>query len=88
MVTKCANPSCNAVFRYLRDGRLFLVERPSLPHGQEEDFGSTFHRSEYFWLCADCCLTMTIAADRNGQPVITSRTHDYVEPLVATRNGR
>jgi len=32
MITKCANPACSTVFRYLRGGKLFLFEVPqSMP---------------------------------------------------------
>jgi len=45
MLVKCTNPSCSASFRYLRDGRLFRLERePTLR-------SSKTNRVEYFWLC-------------------------------------
>jgi hypothetical protein len=48
MVTKCANPSCNVSFRYLREGKLFLVEPPPFEHAGETEFQKGPHRSEYF----------------------------------------
>ena len=35
MVVKCANPSCGVKFRYLRGGKLFLLEMPPfVPDGR------------------------------------------------------
>ena|SRR5437016_5330724 len=54
MLAKCSNPSCSARFRYLGNGRLFLLESdPALTTGKS-------NRVEYFWLCRDCCSTMTL----------------------------
>jgi hypothetical protein len=62
MVTKCANPSCGASFQYLRLGKLFLVDLPSLsPPGR---------RSEYFWLCGRCCPELTVIVDASGQAAV------------------
>jgi len=55
MLAKCSNPSCSARFRYLRNGKLFLLESdPALTTGKS-------NRVEYFWLCRDCCSTMTLS---------------------------
>ncbi len=67
MVQTCANPECAAPFRYLRQGRLFQVDRD--PAGRL--VGGPFlisedgrpHRLEYFWLCGDCAQHMTLAID-------------------------
>ena len=29
MIAKCANPDCNVAFRYLRGGKLFLLDIPA-----------------------------------------------------------
>ncbi len=82
MVTKCANPSCSAGFRYLRGGRLFLFEVSKSPpmsvlSSSESGFRkSEFRSSEYFWLCEECAKSMTINSDENG--------HAFV---ARTRNG-
>lgn len=60
MVAKCGNPSCSARFRRLREGKLFRLEtdpilRPSGPKVKE-----------YFWLCRDCSLTMTLHLGEDG----------------------
>jgi len=66
MVTKCANPSCGTFFRYLRGGKLFLLEMPPLmPRSSQADNEIQFSKhgphNEYFWLCEQCAKDMTIA---------------------------
>lgn len=64
MLQKCANPVCTTPFRYLRNGKLFQVEidrrgdiqiSPVLRQGPV--------KTEYFWLCDDCAVTVTIKFD-------------------------
>jgi hypothetical protein len=63
MLVKCTNPSCSASFRYLRDGRLFLLERdPTL-------WSSKSNRVEYFWLCHRCSSEMTLRLREDGTVV-------------------
>lgn len=66
MLTKCANPICNARFRYLREGRLFKVDVPnrSLPRLLDK---KPPRQVEHFWLCEDCAAQMTLAVGRNGE---------------------
>jgi hypothetical protein len=62
MVSKCANPNCSNTFRYLHEGKLYLL-----------DGGSAFARRngsrkpaeesrplEYIWLCSSCCRYMAV----------------------------
>ena len=65
MLQKCANPSCNTPFRYLRNGKLFHVEidgqgdiRISPVVARHEPL-----KMEYFWLCDDCAVSVTIKFD-------------------------
>jgi len=73
MLDKCANPTCSATFRRLRDGRVFVTE-------VEADYQSSAsgraHQRQYFWLCNSCCRTMTVIAEK-GKRV-------QVVPLPAT----
>ena len=63
MVAKCANPACGRAFRYLREGRLFRLERdPAFDFGAEFD-----HPIEYFWLCGACSDLMTLRLDPRGR---------------------
>jgi len=84
MVTKCANPSCSTVFRYLRGGRLFLMEGPRSPlnsvlSSSESGFGkSEFRSGEYFWLCQECAKSMTINSDKNGHAFVAVDEREYL----------
>jgi len=87
MVTKCANPSCHVSFRYLREGRLFLVEPPPFGPTGKAEFQERPHQSEYFWLCERCAHTMTITSDRTGHGVIASHVHGHLEPVPTSGRG-
>lgn len=74
MLSKCANPVCTTPFHYLRDGKLFQIDT-SLDHPQGVRPGLVTehrppHRIEFFWLCADCSSTLTLAFQR-GKGVVT-----------------
>ncbi len=55
MIAKCADPKCTAVFRYLREGRVFVDDI------QSSD-GSTCLR--YAWLCNECSERMAVVFDQ------------------------
>ncbi len=80
MVSKWANPSCDNSFRYLRGGKLFLVEPPPFRPGGKMQFQEVSCQSEYFWLCGPCALKLTITADGDGHTVLTSRTGIHLGP--------
>ena len=56
MLTKCVNPACPKPLRYLRDGRIFHVERA----GPLPDGGKQSHNVEHFWLCGPCSTHLTL----------------------------
>jgi hypothetical protein len=58
MLAKCANPDCDAPFRYLREGRLFRMDVGGGPQLVSEK-KPPFH-IEYFWLCSRCADRMTL----------------------------
>ncbi len=64
MNLSCANRECRAELKYLRGGRLFLMERqPNVPHADSYNPARpkrpvTMRR--YFWLCENCTQTYTI----------------------------
>lgn len=63
VVSRCANPSCDARFKYLREGRLFQFRATN------SSFARTANNNavELWWLCARCCLSMTLVEDgQNG----------------------
>ncbi len=67
MIAKCANPDCNAPFRYLREGRIFQVDRDAAGRHIVGPFlisdNGAPHRLEHFWLCGVCARTLTLAID-------------------------
>ena len=73
MLSKCANPVCTTPFHYLRDGKLFQIDtslnRPQSVGPQLVDEPRQPHRIEFFWLCAECSSTMTLAFQR-GKGVV------------------
>jgi hypothetical protein len=59
MHSKCLNPACNALFRYLYDGRIFAVERfVTSPAGL-----NTERILEHYWLCGPCSMTMKVVVE-------------------------
>ncbi len=61
MLTKCANPACDEPFRYLRDGRIFRVERVA------DNDARPGHNVEHFWLCGKCSRVMMLRIDGQGE---------------------
>jgi len=56
MIAKCANPDCTTPFRYLREGRLFVMSS-SGKHSREVGRESGVR---YAWLCHDCATTLVV----------------------------
>lgn len=67
MVGSCANPECRVPFRYFGEGKLFHFEVGS----RAVRPGASTGRIERFWLCHDCCSTMTLELDRQQRVVVT-----------------
>lgn len=68
MLSKCANPGCSELFRYLGEGRLFQVETSVMADG-----GSKPSRKiEHYWLCAKCSRAMRIGVLENEALLIFS----------------
>ncbi len=65
MVEKCANPRCSAIFRTLREGRVFVKEIEGDARGEG---GRRSRQLHYFWLCSSCCRTMTVVTE-NGRNI-------------------
>ena len=58
MLSKCANPECSAMFRYLRQGKLFrLTPTPAV---QTAAAALGYQLTERFWLCDLCSQEMTM----------------------------
>jgi len=86
VISKCANPECPAVFRYLHEGKLFEFEvrsldklsigAPSANHKKKP-----LREIECFWLCASCASTMTLIRGPSTHGVV-------IVPLRDTAEGR
>lgn len=62
MLSKCFNPGCSTPFRYLRDGRIYQLDLPVNTAGSAR-------RRELFWLCGDCCTTLTVVVKEGAGAV-------------------
>ncbi len=68
MINKCANPECEVPFRYLHEGRLFVIEDrgdTSVCVGPNAASAADGKLS-YYWLCDSCCKMMIVAVDRQN----------------------
>ena len=68
MLSKCANPGCSELFRYLGEGRLFQLERTATL----EDGGKPTRRIEHYWLCDRCSREMRVGVLENEALLIFS----------------
>jgi hypothetical protein len=76
MLKKCANQNCSNTFRYLSEGKLYLIERGgtianrnrSVRHGGES------RPPEYAWLCSSCCRHLAIRFDQEFGVVLIPKS--------------
>jgi hypothetical protein len=75
---QCSNPQCAKELRYLRDGRVELLELEPTSHNPEQTDGDGFPvrslPSRFFWLCGDCAKTHIIERWRTTGLVLMLRT--------------
>jgi hypothetical protein len=58
MLSKCANPECSEIFRYLHEGKIFyLAPTPVVQIAMGMLHPALYER---FWLCAGCAREMTV----------------------------
>ena len=86
VLQKCANPVCDAQFRYLHQGKLFEVEiqysdRPR-PNDQREPSNGNVH-VERWWLCAGCAVNTTVGFNRQ-QGLVMVHSLEGWDQVVAT----
>lgn len=65
MVSKCANPGCEAPFRYFHTGKLFRLDKESgyerrRVMGDERAVKKPMRHVEFYWLCDNCAKVMTL----------------------------
>lgn len=68
MLSKCANPGCTELFRYLGEGRLFQVERTVAP----DSGAKPVRKIEHYWLCGQCSRAMRVGMLENEVLLIFS----------------
>jgi hypothetical protein len=82
MISKCSNPHCGVPLRYLRHGRIFRFDQPSVCF---EAVGRSRHakivrKVSHFWLCGHCCQTMTLVSD-SVLGIVVRQLNLHAEPL-------
>jgi hypothetical protein len=91
MLNKCANPVCDAQFRLLSEGRLFLfarVELGALCLTTESTFLEERREFEYFWLCSRCNKTFHLQRSGEAQVQLVPRQLPMKrEPFPADEHG-
>jgi len=60
MLSKCANPKCPTLFRYLHEGKLYVIGPRDALAGRSS---SKSEQIEYAWLCSSCSHYLTIQVD-------------------------
>ncbi len=75
MLSKCANPNCNARLHYLRSGKLFRFDVPvadanAKNGGVKQGVKKPAHRLEHFWLCGKCAASMTMKNEKNRGVIV------------------
>lgn len=65
MLSKCSNPDCTTLFRYLHEGKLFRIEldvvkEDTATFGIDPELRKPVRRTEFFWLCRECSAEMTL----------------------------
>ena len=68
MLSKCANPGCSEVFRYLRQGKIFRLAPSPAVQAAAGAFGSLL--TERFWLCDPCSKEMTVVWDGTRAKIV------------------
>lgn len=84
MLSKCANPKCPAVFRYLHEGKLFEFDERAFEGSSFEVPGPKRYKKpsqeiECFWLCASCALTLRLVREPRTDKVVIVPRHNGIE---------
>lgn len=80
MLSKCANPNCSNIFRYLHEGKLYLVNSSPAKTQRNRSLRHTgeWRPLEYAWLCSSCCRHMSIRFDEElGAMVVNSEPQQH-----------
>jgi len=79
MLSKCANPACQAKFLYLHEGGKVYVADWVASDSADEEFGDTcWRRTEMYWLCEKCSRAYILRKD--GSRIVPVK-RDPAEPI-------
>ena len=81
MVSKCANESCGAPFRYMRQGKLFPIDVEF-----EDASGHRQRKTRYIWLCPICAQSMKPRFNVTGNE-LSVRLSPIVEPTMKQKTA-
>jgi len=75
MLSSCANPSCVRKFRYLHEGKLFLLQssRNENTTSKRVDFAGHVDHLHYAWLCDHCARVFEVVLDSEDRIKIRTR---------------
>ena len=81
MLSKCANPECTTQLHYLREGKVFKVEKdgPILVAGKKPSVSV-----EHFWLCGPCSEISTLVYDAKDGIRLASKSVALVRRAAAS----
>ncbi len=82
LVSRCANPSCEARFKYLHESRLFQFPSVSTPNGVSKNRLNF----AFWWLCPRCCSSND--SDSNTKAPILSGPSRVESELGNLTNGQ
>jgi hypothetical protein len=89
MLSKCANPTCPTTFRYLHQGRLYVIAPGKPAAGHKSRPSAESGQLEYAWLCSSCSLDLTIQIDEEfGIRVVRKVEGKNGSPLGTSTNDR
>jgi hypothetical protein len=84
MLSKCANPACSGIFRYLHEGRIFHL----ITDSEEALAIHSATAIERFWLCEECSKKLTLVSHiANGLPGVQVKAITCEDDFVPGWNG-
>ena len=84
MLSKCANPECSEILRYLHQGKIFCLA----PTPEVQSVAGALHPAfeEQFWLCERCSKEMTLVW--GGTQVRLARLPSKVAAPLGSKNNK
>lgn len=67
MLSGCADPPCSNQFRYMHQGRLFLLK------GTDNDSEQHVEHLRYAWLCDKCASKLEVTVDSHERVEVRKR---------------